>query len=233
MNRNRDSDCPKALKEDRSLELSKGPGWKLRRHKHRLPQAPEPHLQNKHRPSRIPKSIPRKALQQAGFSLVEVVIAMTVLMIGLLALTSTSVVAHSLEKADDSRQIAGQALRGCVERAHAVSIQALADDTGWSQAVVSAFEAGNLPGPEFAVAGLSPWEGESSVGTIQVITDETLSDDNLGVSLGMPRDLNGDGLVSDFDVFATGILLPVIARVRWDAGEGQREISQAFYVVGI
>ena len=141
--------------------------------------------------------------------------------------------AHSLEKTDDARQAAGQAIRSVVERVHAVSIQALTDPADWSRVVVDAFDPGNLPGPTFAVEGLDPWENEAAVGSIEVITDETLTDEEIGIRFGMPRDLNGDGQIFDSDISGDARLLPVVARVRWDNGEGEREISQAFYVISI
>ena len=78
----------------------------------------------------------------AGFSLVEVMIASGVLVIGLLALTSTSVVVHSLDRSDEARQSAGQALRAGVERVHSISNRSIDDSVGWSDALNTALESG-------------------------------------------------------------------------------------------
>jgi hypothetical protein len=37
-------------------------------------------------------------------------------------------------------------------------------------------------------------------GSIRIVTDETATDAALGMELGMPRDLNGDGDAADTDV---------------------------------
>lgn len=160
-------------------------------------------------------------------------IASGVLVIGLLALTSTSMVATSLDRSDEARQAASQALRAATERVQALSIRAASDELGWAPTLSASLVPGGAPGDTFDVPRLEPWAGEASVGTLTLITDETLTDAALGVNLGMPRDLNGDGDAADSDVSANATVLPVIVRVRWDMGEGQRELSQGLFVVGL
>ncbi len=171
--------------------------------------------------------------RSAGFSLLEVMISSGVLVIGLLALTSTSMVAHSLDRSDEARQTASQALRAATERVQALSIRAATDELGWATTLSDSLLPGGTPGAVFDVPRLEAWAGEASVGSLTLITDETLTDASLGVNLGMPRDLNGDGDASDTDVADNATVLPVIVRVRWDMGEGEREMSQGLFVVGI
>ena len=170
---------------------------------------------------------------RSGFSLIEVVIASGILLMGLMALTSTSVVVHNLDQNDDTRRLASSALRGAVDRIHSVSANAIDDEDGWATTVSQAFAAGNMPGPVFTVEGLDPWDGMASVGTVQLVTDETLTDELLGSTLGMPRDLNNDGLTDNTDVSADARLLPVVVSVRWQTASGQRQLRQGFYVVGM
>lgn len=66
---------------------------------------------------------------------------------------------------------------------------------------------------------------------VEVVTDETRSDVELGIELGLPRDLDGDGAALSRDVRARARLLPVIVRCSWSGAAGRREARQAFFVV--
>ena len=85
---------------------------------------------------------------------------------------------------------------------------------------------------EVVVPGLEPWVGENAVITVEVVTDETASDIDLGVRLGMPRDLDRDGIADNGDVRDTGRMLPVVVRARWLGASGPRQIEQGFFVLG-
>lgn len=192
-------------------------------------QRPEP-LDSMHR---LPKRPNRPAPTCAGFSLLESVIGMSVVVIGLMAMTSTSLVVHSLEESDKARRLAGDALQAVIEEVHAVSTAAVEDEDGWAATLLESYGAGGDPGTTFPVPDLTPWEGEAEVGSIQVVTDETLGDRELGAPIGMPRDLNGDGLVTDNDVSGNANLLPAVVRLRWTGESGDREVVHGFYVMGI
>ncbi|MEZ6020171.1 MAG: hypothetical protein R3F17_08735 [Planctomycetota bacterium] len=68
---------------------------------------------------------------------------------------------------------------------------------------------------------------------MQIILDETTTDADLGITLGLPRDLNGDGDAADTDVSADCTLPPVIVRTRWSSAGGQRQATQAFYLTNM
>ena len=89
-----------------------------------------------------------------------------------------------------------------------------------------------MPGDTFDVQGLAPIAGSESVGTIQLITDETATDLGLGYEVGMPRDLNGDGDATDTDVSSDARLLPVLLEVRWRGQSGVITLRHAFYILG-
>ena len=169
---------------------------------------------------------------RAGFSLLETVIGISVVMIGMMAMTSTSLVVHSLEESDKARRLATNALQGAIEQVNADSNAAHDADVGWAPSLVATYAPGAVPGNAFDVAGLDPWPGIEQVGSIWVVTDETLTDDELGVELGMPRDLDGDGAVANDDVSGAATLLPVVVRLRWDGEAGQRELVHGFYLLG-
>ncbi len=174
-----------------------------------------------------------KRHDREGFSLVEVMIATCVLTIGLLALSSTSVVIHSLDRADEARSTATNAMQRIVERSKALSSRSTADEAGWSNVVTTAMRPGGLIGDVFDVPGLDPWRGNPSIGTVMIITDETTTDADLGITLGLPRDLNGDGDAADIDVSGDATLLPIVVRTRWGGAGGDREATQAFYLTNM
>ena len=176
-----------------------------------------------HRLRRSPRS-------RRAFTLIEVVVTAAVLFIGLLAMTSTSWVVHSLRGTNQDKQIAQQALQGVIEDLYAQSELARESDDGWSVALTDVFAPGN-PGATFNVQGLDPWVGEPTVGTLTMILDETRTDADLGVQVGMPRDLNGDGAVNDADVTDDAVLIPVIVQLRWRGEAGNRQLRQCLYLL--
>lgn len=180
-------------------------------------------------PTMSPHQHPQRA--RSGFTLIEVVITAAVLFIGLLAMSSTSWVVHSLRKTSSDKQIAHQALQAVVEDLHALSALARDDEGGWAPAILGRYGPGGDPGPTFAVPGLDPWADEAAVGTITIVTDETRTDLDLGVPIGMPRDLNGDEAVDDTDVGDTAVLLPVVVQLRWRGEAGARQLRQCIYLL--
>lgn len=172
----------------------------------------------------------QRAPRRAGFTLLEVIVALSVLLVALMAMTSTTVVVHSVDNLDRERRLAVAALTQAIERVQARSSASINADGGWAPAVLEAYEAGGNPGPTFDVQGLTPWDGEAAVGTVQVVTDETATDTDLEARIGMPRDLDGDGLPFSADVSGDARLLPVVVRLRWKGAAGNRTLSQGFYV---
>lgn len=162
--------------------------------------------------------------------MLEVMIAITLLLMGLLALVSTSVAAQSLRESNRTRRLAVAALESVTEGLHAAARVATPDGTTWSDVMIAAYSPGGNPGGSFAVPGLGAWPGANDVCTVQLVTDETLTDADLGVELGMPRDLDHDGLVSNADVRGTARVLPVVVRMRWATALGNRELVQGIYV---
>ncbi len=120
-----------------------------------------------------------------------------------------------------------------VEGTKALSEGSVDDKTGWSTVLTTALRPGGSIGDIFDVPGLEPWRDAPSIGTVRVLTDETLTDAELGITLGMPRDLNGDGDASDVDVTDDATLIPVIVRARWGGAGGDRESIQAFYLANM
>lgn len=155
---------------------------------------------------------------------------MTVLLVGLLAATASTLRMHSHRRVNRERMLAENAVRAVVERLHSVSMRAASDPAGWSTVIETATLAGGEIGTSFDVRELTPREGANTVGSIQLVHDETATDASLGVQLGMPRDLDGDGAAGNSDVGDNARLLPVIVRARWTGSAGNGEVRHAAYL---
>ena len=59
-------------------------------------------------------------------------------------------------------------------------------------------------------------------GRVIVIMDETMTDAEIGMPIGMPRDLDGDGEATNTDVSLSALVLPVVVQAAWGP-PGKRE----------
>jgi prepilin-type N-terminal cleavage/methylation domain-containing protein len=167
-----------------------------------------------------------------GFTLLEVTLAMSVLVIAMMAISATTLRVHALRRENHDRAAAENAVRMIAERIQAVSRLARSDPAGWAQNVVAALNPGGQIGNQFPLPELTPIDGATSVGSITVVTSENATDAALGAELGMPRDLDGDGVVGNPDVTHTARLLPVIVRATWKGVTGKQVVVHPFYVLG-
>lgn len=175
-------------------------------------------------------SLPTPRAAEAGISLLEVLIAVAVMTLGFLALAQTLITTHSLRQNSDDRRALFSAFRIVGEEIRGVSEQAREAGGAWSQAVVAALQPGGLLGNVFDVRGLEPPAGRANVGSIRVVLDETATDADLGVPLGMPRDLDGDGRADVTDVSTDASMLPVVVTMSWRSQGEVREFRRGFYL---
>lgn len=169
---------------------------------------------------------------RGAFTLIELAIATSILMIGLVSVLSASSRMHSLRISNRERTLAQNAVRSMAERMHAASHGFAAAPATWAQELLAAYGPGGSFGDSFAIEGLSLAPGQASVGTIEVGSDETATDAELQAQLGMPRDLNGDGDSADTDVSAGARLLPVVLTLRWRGERGVHQMRHGFYLMG-
>ncbi len=167
----------------------------------------------------------------SGFTIVETTVFVAILIMGLLALTATSLTTHSLRRASDERNIARHALKSMIEELNRSAFELIDINGTWPTNFTDTWEAGGLVGDTFPVRGLSPWPGNPTVGTIELVTDETMTDEELGIHLGLPVDLDNDGFIDNGDVSATAEMLPVVVRIRWRGVTGSLQMSQEFFVL--
>ena len=160
-----------------------------------------------------------------GTGTVELVIALTVILVALLAFLSTSTEASHLHRETQERRLAHRAAVSWIERLRGedfASVYALYN----SNPDDDPDGPGTAPGPDVDVAGLGTSDG-APVGHI-VFPEGTLADgsvglreDVAGIAFGMsaPVDLDGDGLVAGA---LTGpyVLLPVRIIFQWQGRLG-------------
>lgn len=173
----------------------------------------------------------RRTSKRSGFTLLEVIVTASVLLVGLLAMTSTSVVVNSLRRSASDLQRAQQAMQVLVEDLHAAAREADDDASAWAADVLSLYGPGGTPGDSFTIDGLDPWEGETDVAFINLVTDETTTDAALGVALGMPRDLDGNGSATNTDVSGSASILPAVIRLQWSGSAGPQQLTQVIYLL--
>jgi len=169
---------------------------------------------------------------RGGFTLLELAIATSILMIGLVSAAAATGRMHDLRRQNRERLVAQNAARSMAERIHAQSYRLSADSETWSQELLDLFGPGGTFGAEFDVGLLATGVEGELPGTIEVVTDETATDADLGVEVGMPRDLNADGDALDADVSAGARLLPVVVTIEWRGHTGPQTLVHGFYVLG-
>lgn len=171
--------------------------------------------------------------RRGGFTLAELALAMTMLVVALISISAATLQSHSLRRQNRERTLAHNAIRSTAERLHSLAYTRVEDspDT-WVQDLLVRYGPGGTVGNTFDVTELNPIGAAGQVGSIQIITDETQTDAALGVELGMPRDLNGDGDALDDVAAGTARMLPVIVTLNYRSGSGPVTLDHAFWIVG-
>ena len=165
---------------------------------------------------------------RAGFSLLEAMLGMTVLVVAIVGTMGS--LSTSLELTQSNREtiIATQALRRQAERMSGTALASVYrtfNDTTADDLTPSA------PGAHFDIPELTVQLGDAdgSVGHITFptanATQATLFENYSNADWGFPRDLSGDGTVSTTDVAGSYILLPVRLRAEWRGSAGDRVIE--------
>jgi len=160
--------------------------------------------------------------QRSGFTLLELLFVMSVMLIAFLSLAQSIVASMALTRVNRESALAGDGIRQAIE---VLQGRAVFDE------VFEDFRPGSPSGPGsgFTVAGLEPTEGDPDglVGQIVFPTLDTaggfeLREDLDLPELGMPRDLDGDGAIDSANHSGDYRLLPVLVRVSWRGVSGER-----------
>lgn len=179
---------------------------------------------------------PRDDEAQAGFSLVESLLAMTLLLVGAGSFSAAIVLSMRVNDTNRESILARMAARGTLETVQMTAFaqifatynESADDDPGIP---------GSAPGASFDVPGLAVRAGDPDgmAGRIlfpRVAGDppEVLRETALDPSLGMPHDLTGEGVLDGDDHALDYRLLPVRVVVDWTSTSGQ-DRSIGFFVM--
>ena len=107
------------------------------------------------------------------------------------------------------------------------------DPDNWAPDLLNLYGSTGTIGNTFDAIGINRIDPNTPVGTIQVIIDETTTDADLGLAAGMPRDLDGDGVINNSDVSTFATKLPVVLEVRWQGFRGERSLQHVLWLTGI
>lgn len=174
---------------------------------------------------RTGKSLRAAVRSRAGLTLLELMFALTLMVIGLLGfaqvLMITSASATAAREEAIASQAAGEMLK-TIQSAGFVQIFGLyngstADDPGGI---------GTAPGKDFAILGLNavPNDPDGLPGEILFPTvtgaPTALREDLVDARFGTPRDLSGDGVIDANNHAGDYSLIPVVVQVRWRGARG-------------
>lgn len=170
--------------------------------------------------------------RRAGFTVVEVAIAMLVLVVAVGGLSGALMSGINLSRANDETEVARERAFQMAEAIQAETFRDIFalfnedpnDDPGGPN---------TAPGAGFAVDGLTPRGGDADgmVGRIAFPTVEDgflglqLREDVLDPALGMPRDLDGDGNVDVANHEDDYVVLPVTVLVEWRGVTGDAQVA--------
>jgi len=156
----------------------------------------------------------------SGFSLVEIVLVLAVVSVASMIYAQTVASSRRLEPIAEETGIAADAARVVIERIRARDIDE----------ILALFDAdpsndpggpGTAPGSTFAVEGLAIPPSRVPVGRIEFpMLDGRLAEDQSDDMLGMPRDLNADGLIDELDHREDWVVLPIRVRLEWSPRGG-------------
>jgi len=167
---------------------------------------------------------------RVGFSLVELLIAVTVLTVAVTGFSSSVLSSLVLNRMNRETDVAQQAARRMLEELQGEEFDQIF--ACYNAQAGDYAGAGVESGAGFAVAGLDLQDGDADglVGRIEfpvvdVFGVEELREDVVDAGLGMPRDLDGLNGVDGFDHATDYQLLPVRVVIEWEGVRGNRRIA--------
>jgi prepilin-type N-terminal cleavage/methylation domain-containing protein len=174
----------------------------------------------------------RSAHGRRGMTVIELLVTMTILAV---ALQMTAAALINTGKVEPQQRESSQALDGARDlceqlrstdpsRLFALYNDDPADDPGG---------AGSAPGADFSVDGLDPRsvDVDGIVGKVEFPTvGNELREDLVDRDLGMPRDLNLDGVIDNLDHSADYQVLPYRIRLEWTS---QSQLDRHLSVFGM
>lgn len=161
-----------------------------------------------------------------GFTLLELMISSTVFLLVAGAVVTALVVSSALNMTNRETALAARAAQSVIEELKATAVDEIF--ARYNATAADDPAGGTSPGGDFAVAGLAPQAGDADgfVGSIEFPgTGVALREDGDDAELGLPRDLDGDGVVDAANHAGNYRILPVRVVIRWTGQNGKRTLE--------
>ena len=169
--------------------------------------------------------------RKGGYTLLDLIVGIMILVIAVGAVSTSLTSGFSLNRSNSERAIAIQFAEGVLERIRATEFEEIY--ARYNATAADDPADGISPGASFTVQGLRPVEGDPDgiVGEVRFPGDGTLLlEDEVDRNLGLPRDLNADGVVDGLDHSGDYAVLPVQVSVSWRGANGPHRVDLFFSV---
>jgi type II secretory pathway pseudopilin PulG len=163
-----------------------------------------------------PDGVPRGRRRSRGFTIVELLVSFSALMVVLLGFSRMLLSSHMASSTTHEATLAKEAARSMIERLQAAPLAA----------VYAQYNA--APWPGFAVRGLeAPLDDPDGLPGIIRFPEQggVLSELAIQPQYGWPMDMDRDGDVLTADVSGTYRRLPVVVRVEWRGSGGDGSVE--------
>jgi hypothetical protein len=185
---------------------------------------------------------PRRRRSARGFALVEILVAGTVLTIGVLGHASSVLSSHKMSRAVADQGAATETLCRFIDRLRADpdwaglygKLRPLSVESA-SDAPLSSLAADPTLTTHPVTAYYSDFTTPASLGTVRFLVQvpslavdgvPALRESAVAPRYGLPHDLNADGLVDSASRGSDYLVLPVVVRLRWQrGGQNSQEIA--------
>lgn len=175
--------------------------------------------------------VPASAGQRGGFTLLEVMFAAAVLAIAISGSAGAMLSAMQLDRMNRERSLALQSARRVIEQAQDVEFAEVfaAYNSVAGDDPVAMVAAGTVPGGAFACSGLTVQNNDPDGVSGEILFPTELNagvlelrEDFVDAALGMPMDLNMDGVIDALDHSGDYLILPMRVRLSWTGVAGAR-----------
>jgi type II secretory pathway pseudopilin PulG len=169
----------------------------------------------------------RRGKRSDGFTLVETLFAVAIVVTALLATVGSIVTSMRLTRTVNERETATRAMIGKLAQVGATQFDLIVTSFD-SDKTNDPGGAGAAPGADFDVDGMKATKNSATghVGSVVFpLVGGQLREDAVIPELGMPRDLNGDGVIDGADHKNDYQLLPVLVRVDWAGVDGNSNVK--------
>jgi type II secretory pathway pseudopilin PulG len=165
-------------------------------------------------------------------TIIELMVASTILLLALLSFTKVIVFSTGTTEVQHDVMMAREATRQAIETIQSAEFSDIfalynSDPTDDPEGY------GTGPGDGISVDGLTPPSGTTATTVGQIVFpaifddagDLQIREDYVDAALGMPRDLNGDGVIDSEDHSDDYQLLPVRVLVEWEGKSGTARLE--------